>query len=270
MRAKQLRAMTYLAVAVGTAMAAAPIDGQTIDGVLMEVQSDRPISLGLVIMMTEGGDSVTSAVTDSNGRFRVASPAPGTFSLIASAFGFKETRVGMFELGPDGSMNIEFRVGAEAMPIDGILVELQRPAIQHQLVRNGYVRRLQRGLGEFITPYDIEQSVARTSSDLFRGIPGVAVQGVAGGGVNSYQGDVVRFFSANGYCTPTVYLDGLRLSPAITSNQPLDVLVPLQSIDAAEIYRRPSEVPIEYGATGIQPSSEYGGCGVLVLWTKTR
>ena len=40
-------------------------------------------------------------------------------------------------------------------------------------------------------------------------------------------------------------------------------------IDAVEIYRRPAEVPIEYGMT---TSGDVAGgpCGVVVIWTKTR
>lgn len=272
MRIAALRGVGACSVALLLLLASSPaaVDAQAIDGTLMEAESERPISLGLIIMMTTAGDSVTSAVTDAQGRFRVEAPDPGEFYLIASAFGFKETRVGIFELGPGGSMSIEFRVGAEAMPIDGILVELQRPAIQHQLVSNGFVRRLQRGLGLFITPYDIEQSPAFTTPDLFRGMPGVAVRTVSGDNLSTHRGETVQLMNAAGYCTPTVYLDGQRLSPAIIGEVSLTELVPLQAIDAAEVYRRPAEVPIEYGATGTQPANEYGVCGVLVLWTKNR
>ena len=123
----------------------------------------------------------------------------------------------------------------------------------------------------FITPYDIENSLAFATADLFRGIPGVSVIGAGGGGILSYQGDIVQMLSATGYCTPTIYLDGLRLSPSVTSTNSLEGLVPLNAIDAAEIYRRPSEVPIEYAGTGVQSSTgDFGVCGVLVLWTKRR
>lgn len=256
-------------VALLFAGGAVPAAAQTIEGVLMEAQSDRPISLGLIIMMTTEGDSITSAVTNSAGRFTVDAEEPGDFYLIASAFGFKETRVGVFELGQGGSMEIEFRVGAEAMPIEGILVELQRPALPHQLITNGFVRRLQRGLGLFVTPYDIEESLAMTTADLFRGMPGVSIRPVAGN-LGSFRGDMVQMMSANGYCTPTVYLDGQRLSPGVVRDNSLGDLVPLNTIDAAEVYRRPSEIPIEYAATGSQSGAEFGTCGVLVLWTKGR
>jgi hypothetical protein len=247
----------------------APAAAQTIDGTLMEVESDRPISLGLIIMMTADGDSITSSVTNSDGRFTVESETPGEFVLIASAFGFKETRAGIFELGEGGSMDVEFRVGADAMPIEGILVELQRPAIQHQLVRNGYVRRLQRGTGLFITPYDIEQSSAMRTPDLFRGIPGIAVRTV-GGGLFSHTGESIQFTSAQGYCTPTLFLDGARMSPQVVAGQSIESLLPLPTVDAIEIYRRPGEVPIEYAVTSVQPGTEIGTCGVLVVWTKSR
>lgn len=247
----------------------APAEAQTITGTLMEVETDRPISLGLVIMMTESGDSITSTVTDGQGRFSVESEEPGSFLLVASAFGFKETAAGVFELGEDAEMDVEFRIAAAPMPIEGILVSLQRPVLEHNLVRNGFVRRLTRGQGRFITPADIERSAARTAADLLRPIQGVHITNV-GGNLNAFQGDMVRMVSQNDYCAPTIYLDGARLSPSMTSTTPLDQIVPLQSIDAIEVYRRPSEIPIEYGMTAAGTTMGRGPCGVLVIWTKTR
>ena len=93
-------------------LTAAVAQAQTINGTLMEVESGQPISLGLVIMLTEAGDSVTSGVTNGQGRFSVTAPDGGSFRLVASAFGFKETAAGVFELGGDGAMDVEFRIAA--------------------------------------------------------------------------------------------------------------------------------------------------------------
>jgi hypothetical protein len=253
---------------------AAPSHAQTINGTLMEVETGQPISLGLVIMMTEAGDSITSGVTNGQGRFSLEAAESGSFVLIASAFGFKETAAGVFELGDDGQMDIEFRVAAAPMPIDGLLVSLQRPALQHQLVKNGFVRRVTRGLGRFVTPIDIERSPARNTADLFRGIPGVGLT-YPQGGLNSFLGEVIRLQGAGQYCTPTIYLDGARMSTQMTEDLPIDLVAPLQSIDAIEIYRRPAEIPIEYGMTSSggsrsQTGLSTGPCGVIVIWTKTR
>lgn len=246
-----------------------PAYAQTINGTLMEVETDQPISLGLIIMMTESGDSVTSAVTDGQGRFAISSEEPGAFVLIASAFGFKETAAGVFELGENGEMDIEFRVAAAPMPVEGLLVSLQRPVLQHKLVRNGFVRRVTRGLGRFITPIAIEESSATTTADLFRGIPGVAVL-TPGGGLNSHRGEAVRMYSQGDYCTPTIYLDGIRMAPETTNDLAIDEFAPLNWVEAVEIYRRPSEIPVEYGMTGSGAASGSGPCGVLVIWTKNR
>jgi len=247
---------------------------QVINGTLMEVETDQPISLGLIIMMTEGGDSITSTVTNGQGRFSVTAEEGGSFVLIASAFGFKETAAGVFELGPEGEMDVEFRIAAAPMPIDGLIVSLQRPVLQHQLVKNGFVRRVTRGLGHFITPVDIEKSAARSTADLFRGIPGVLLQ-MPGGNLNAFSGEALRLQGAGGFCTPTIYLDGARMSIDQTRDLPIELLAPLAMVDAVEIYRRPSEVPIEYGMTGAGMSvgggqMSEGVCGVVVIWSKTR
>jgi hypothetical protein len=267
----RLRAFALLRLVVVVALAggvALPTAAQTIEGTLMEVESGTPISLGLVILMTEAGDSIASAVSNGQGRFSVDTQGAGSFVLLASAFGFKETAAGVFELGDDGEMDVEFRIAAAPMPIDGILVSLQRPALQHQLVKNGFVRRVTRGLGHFITPIVIEKSSARTAEDLFMGIPGVLLQ-YPQGGLNAFEGMTVRMTGVGQYCSPTIYLDGARMSVSMTQDMPIQLLAPLEMIDAVEIYRRPAEVPIEYGMTTSGGASG-GPCGVLVIWTKTR
>lgn len=260
--------LASLAVAVSLLLGGPvqPVQAQTINGTLMEVDSDQPISLGLVLMLSESGDSITSTVTDGRGRFSVSADEAGSFLLIASAFGFKETAAGVFELGDNGVMDIEFRIAAAPMPIDGLLVSLQRPVLEHNLVRNGFVRRITRGRGRFITPAEIEKSSARNTADLFRGIPGVHLTNPPGGMIGARN--VVRMVSQNDYCAPTIYLDGARISSGMAADMAIDDLAPLQTLDAVEVYRRPSEIPIEYGMTGT--GGGRGPCGVLVLWTKTR
>ncbi len=271
LRGSASRTLAILAALTGSWVSSSA--AQTINGTLMEVETGQPISLGLIILMTEEGDSITSGVSNGQGRFSVSSPEPGSFVILASAFGFKETAAGVFDLGEDAAMDVEFRIAAAPMPIDGILVSLQRPALQHQLVKNGFVRRVTRGLGRFITPIDIEKSAARSAADLFRGIPGVGLT-YPQGGLNSFAGEVIRLAGAGSFCTPTIYLDGARMSAEMTENLPIDMIAPLQSIDAVEIYRRPAEIPIEYGMTASGNVSNRGTgsgpCGVIVIWTRTR
>ena len=55
-----LGAASVLTLAVGGASAVAT---QTLQGTLMDVDTDQPIPLGLVMMYTESGDSVTATIS---------------------------------------------------------------------------------------------------------------------------------------------------------------------------------------------------------------
>lgn len=289
------RSHAVVAGALVCALLAPPVSAQTINGTLIDLQSDQPIPLGLVIMFSESGDSVTSTVTDVAGSFSVSSPTPGSFVLLAGALGYRETPAGAFELGDGGVMEVEYRLAPEPMPIDALVVSLDRPVQAHRLVSNGFVRRFQRGLGAFVTPHDIEESTARSTEGLLTHIPSVRVTEVriarqvageltsdelARGGANNGAtqwtiyprpdiGEVVQIrSSAGGWCTPTVYVDGVRTfyetdmtsyAQALT----LSTVTPLGSVEAIEVYRRPAEIPVEFSPG---PQSD---CGVLVVWTKS-
>lgn len=261
------------------ASSASVADAQTIDGKLLDLTTRQPINLGLVLMFTEAGDSVGLAVTDEQGRFRLSSPEPGSFYLLASAFGYRETPAGMFDLGEDAVMEVEYRLPPEPLAINEIVVDLDRPVSAHHLVRNGFVRRLQHGLGHFITPHDIEQSSATSTEGLLANVPNVRVgevriarEGTTGEWTVYSRpdiGETVQISGPGGWCTPTVYVDGVRsfYTADMTSyNQviTLSTLASLSAVEAIEVYRRPAEIPVEFsgGSTGTK-------CGVLVVWTKS-
>jgi hypothetical protein len=263
-----------LALAVAPSAAA-----QTINGTLMDLQTDQPIPLGLVLMFTESGDSVTSAVTDVRGGFSLSSPSPGNFLLLAGALGYREAPAGTFELGEDGVLQVEYRLAPEPLPIDALVVSLDRPVQAHRLVGNGFVRRFQRGLGAFVTPHDIEESSATSTEQLLTHIPQVRVGAVRIArpvGTNEWTvyprpdvGETVQIRSpVGGWCTPTVYVDGVRTfyesdAQSYAQGVTLSTLAPLGTVEAMEVYRRPAEIPPEYS---VGPTSN---CGVLVVWTKT-
>ena len=216
---------------------------QTIRGMLLERDSDRPINLGSVTLYTEAGDSVTSTITNRSGRFQLNSPDPGSFLLLGAALGHRETTVGVFELGEGGEISVEFRIPIEALALEGILVETSRVAEHLEL--NGFTRRAQMGFGLFMTPAYIEESLAMRTSDLFVGMLNVAFTG----------GNRLMI---NG-CAPNIYVDG-RPYWGVES---LEDIVPLEVVAAVELYRRGSETPLQYGV------ANNTRCGVVLFWTKT-
>ena len=258
------------AIVLLLAPAASPASAQTIRGRLLDVENDVPVNLGLIIMFTEAGDSVAYTVTDEGGYFSVTSPDPGSYLLLASALGYRETPAGIFDLAEDGEMTVEFRIRPQPLLLDQILVALDRPVFDHQLVRNGFVTRYQRGLGHFITPHDIEESPARATEQLLAGIPDVVVR-VADGPL-SYLGDMVVMRNISGgdakvWCTPMVFVDGRRVTYDHLSGISLTMLVPLETVEAVEVYRRPAEIPAQYDVTRRRSEDH---CGVILVWTKLR
>lgn len=228
---------------------------QAIDGILLERATNRPINLGLVTLFTADGDSVQSVLTDTAGRFLVESPRPGEFLLSASAFGYTPTVASsVFTLAEGGLMSLEFRIQRQAIELGGITVEARASLVQqHKLVRNGFLDRLRRGFGRFITPGEIERSSALSTGELLARTGRVTTRYAVGG-------DRILMLGSDGYCTPTVYLDGVRL---FMEGIALDAIAPVSVLEAAEIYRSTNEAPIRYGGG-------MAGCGVIVLWTKGR
>ena len=224
---------------------------QTIRGTLMEFGSDAPIELGLVIMVSEVGDSITSALSDRDGFFEVSAEEPGNYFLLAAALGYRETRVGLFELGEGGEMSVEFRLWAEPLTLGGIVVEslVREPA----LVRSGFYRRMQRGVGTFLSPTEIEAATSTRAIELLQGLSGVRMI------VDSNGLERIHVRGTSGYCVPNLFVDGIRTEWGRTAMR-LDEIVPLGDVYAVEVHRGVSGIPIEFGS--------FNDCGVLVFWTK--
>ena len=229
---------------------------QTIRGILMETGTERRIQLGEMILVGQGGDTIDVTYTNDAGGFELTSPEPGDFLVLADALGYGAMAAGVFELGAGAEMTIEYRMQPFALPIEDLVVEFNRPVTQHSLVQNGFVARFNRGLGHFITPHMIEESSAIRTEDLFRNISGVQVTGTG------FGADRVALRSIGGaLCDPLLYIDGVRTESS-AMGMALSDMVPLYQISGIEIYRRPAEIPLEYGIAGT------ACCGVLVVWTK--
>ncbi len=247
-RHSQWRALGICVLASwATLTAGSPAVAQTIQGRLSETGSDQPIDLGFIAMLTESGDPVAVTLTKENGFFSVTSPEPGSFLLHASALGYGESVDGVFDLGAEGVMQIEFRLRRRAVTLEGLVVYAERVAKEPRLISNGFYNRARLGFGKFITPGDIAESLVFSTADLFRAIPGVSIDYANGG-------DGIIMLGARGRCTPRIYMDGLPFPWG-----PIDFIAPLETVYAIEVYRRPIEAPLQYSS---------GSCGVILIWSR--
>ena len=233
----------------------ARLSAQTLQGVLLDRVAGQPIPLGLLTLFRVDGDSVDAVLTDVTGRFSLTAPSGGDFLLAASALGYETTVASsVFTIGEDAVMSVQFSIRPLPVELGGLTVEARQSFLREpRLVQNGFVDRAQSGFGRFITPHDVQSTPATSTADLLARTGRVTTRYGIGG-------DRVLMRGTRGYCTPTVYLDGFRVS---LSEGPLDALVPLSVLEAAEVYRSASEAPMQYGGG-------MGGCGVILLWTRTR
>lgn len=249
----RLRPVHPLALMFGALATALPagLEAQTIRGRLLEFGSDNPIDLGRVVMVSVTGDSVSGALTGPDGSFEVSAGEGGSYLLEAAALGYKETRVGLFELGSGGEMSVEFRLWPAPLVLDGLVVEslVQEP----ELVRNGFYRRMSSGVGTYFSPTDIEESTATQAIHMIQGLAGVRMR------IDPIDGERLMLRGTRGYCVPTLVVDGVRATWSGTSMR-LDELVPLETVYAMEVHRGVSSLPIEFGS--------FNQCGLLVFWTK--
>ena len=258
--------MSVLALA-SIAAAAAPAAGQTIRGLLLEADTQRPIELGRVTLFTESQDSVGATLTNEDGFFSLVAPEPGTYQLVGTALGYRGSALGPFELDAGDTRVVQFQLGPRPIPLEGVLVgaeQLEEPELA-KLVHTGFYDRLAEGRGEFLTPGDIARSTVESTPQLFREMVTVELARVGGGRASAPWNDrvLLRPKASGGACQPRVYVDDIYWDIWSMDPEPsLEDLVKKEDVEAVEVYGAPFGAPMRYQMTS--------SCGVILLWTKLR
>jgi hypothetical protein len=128
-----------------------------------------------------------------------------------------------------------------------------------------FYERLERGRGSFVTREQIERRRPRRLTDLFREIPGVRVTVTNRGERLVMTGATPAMYRVDprweaGDCPVQYFLDGVSYLPDY-AGVPNDVRP--DEVEGIEVYRRLSEVPVEYRRRGAE-------CGVVLIWLKER
>ncbi|MGD8319699.1 MAG: carboxypeptidase regulatory-like domain-containing protein [Gemmatimonadota bacterium] len=226
--------------------ASIPLRAQAVLGRVVDEATSGPVSWAELTLLGEEGDTLETVVADSTGWFLFHPHGPGPYRLRVSRIGYRSATVGALEMKPYEAMTLEVRLAAEAVALEPlrVIAEPRDPRLEDA----GFYRRRRYEHGVFLTPLEIEARQAVFTEDLFRGIPNLRVYEVIGG--------KVIWLGRTG-CPPTVYVQGhRRMEPGY-----LPTFDP-GAIRAIEVYRGPSETPVEYGGT-----DQYGTvCGAVLFW----
>ncbi len=221
------------------------------------VRSAAGVALPKADVWVEGTDR--RAVTNDLGEYRIDDAPNGHVRVAVRHFGFHPDSKRVSLVAGD-TRQVRFILDGMMDELDTVLVtagERSSPRLQE------FWDRRANGMGVFLTRDQIVKRRAYRVSDLFEAMMGVRV--LDGGTVistrtlNAGRRTTART-TANaspGACSMQYYVDGVFMTPGTFS---LDELSP-DMIEAVEIYRGPSEIPVRFRQRDT-------ACGLIVIWTR--
>jgi hypothetical protein len=188
--------------------------------------------------------TAVGARADSRGVFRLTGLPAGTQTVEVRLLSYAPKRYTV-DLSPAREMRLAAVMDTRTQVLGEVRVE-GKPKSDIP----GFDDRAKRGLGTFLNREQIEQRQSVLTTDLFRTIPGLTV---------GFDGTNYVVQSSRGTgCQVQWYLDG---SPYDNSQNDLDQFLRPDDIEAVEVYKSPSEVPVQY-------QGRNGSCGTILVWTK--
>ncbi len=208
-------------------------------------------------------------VTDSSGGYTVSDIPTGRYEVVFRRLGYAPFVMFRSFIGDTGTTVVDIQLAAQAVVLPEVETKVRGPeAVPVKL--QGWARRREFNVGGKFW----DDSLLRTREhqrlpELLQSVSGVRIIRRNGGrflatgggraGVSFLPQRDPRGPVPRDACYATILLDGIRMG--FNPDPPnLDDL-PIHQIEAIELYRSLSEVPIEF----LGPGSH---CGVLAIWTR--
>ena len=240
-------------------------EAQVIRGTIRDARTSEPVMLAYVGLLEPGRELVVASLADRYGSFSLQAPTAGSYFLYVARMGYKSLIDGLFEVGEDGVFELQVGLTPAAISLEDLVVEAEERKSKLDLV--GFMERAAIGRGTFLIGEDIQAVAFDKITDAFRNIPGLVVITTRPQfGPESVRNPEIRVRRGGGECSPTLYVDGAIMAlgsqrPGSGAVRPDDFVMPV-SVEAVEIYVRPSETPLQYEALG--------RCGAVLIWTYAR
>jgi hypothetical protein len=217
--------------------------GRVVLGTVVDTAGKRPIeSVEIAI------DGAPRARSSKAGEFTLTKVGSGQHMISLRRIGYAPL-VDTLRVQASDTIRVKYRMQSVGAPLPTVTVSTQGRF--DVLFTSGFDERRNYGLGKFLTPDDWRGRHNATLADILSAdVPAVYM---TDGAAASRRGGI----SKSGPCYLSVWLDGVRSLP-----RRLDQ-ISTADIAGIEVYRGPSEVPLQYGGTGAQ-------CGVLLIWTGRR
>lgn len=216
-------------------------------------------------------------VSDDSGRFTVPIAISGRAQLVIRRIGYEATETVLTAM-PDSQVRVVMRPVARTL--DAQVVTARSPFVRLDI--GGFYKRMseaQNGarVAYFMTPEDLAIRRPQSVTDAVEHFPNIRLAPIDDGKAGSdglYHADGMmsrrkfRIEDRNG-CPLTVYLDRVRIQPAVAGGKNVDEeinsLINPATIAGIEVYPRAMGAPVEFPAVN---SSSMVECGVVVFWSK--
>jgi carboxypeptidase family protein/TonB-dependent receptor-like protein len=207
---------------------------------------------GAPVALARLSSSGILAISDTAGRFRLRGLPDGAAIVAVRRLGFAPRDTAMqLEPGRTDSLLVVLTV----LPLDlpGVTTEAETRA--RLFLPEFYRHREGAGGGHFFDRKQLDSSRTNRLSDVLRHVPGMRITSdrVIPGRT------AVRTGRSSGArdCPPDFWIDGVRATGFTVDEIPLD------DIEAIEVYKGPAALPPEYNSRFGNPA-----CGTIVLWTR--
>jgi hypothetical protein len=215
-----------------------------LQGTILRAGTNAPLGGARVTIVGSG----VVATSDERGSFTLAGLPGGTQMLDARAVGYlPERRVVDLIAGKAPALTISLSTLKSVL--DTIRVTAKRV---YSADSRGFERRRRMGFGTFFGSEDVERLRPFNTTSLLNRVPSVRIVG----SVATSERILMR--GTLGYCSPDLYLDGMRLTNMDARD--IDSWVQPDEIEGMEVYTSAGRVPPEF--------SSLSGCGSIVIWTR--
>lgn len=191
--------------------------------------------------------SALLVITRADGTFQLPDLPAGVHWLSVSHVAY-QTRQDSLRVQPSTQLQITIRLGQTVIALKPIDVQIRSRVLE----RSGFYERRERGAGTYLSRYDWYYRMPRSPSDLMRTVAGVRVVPLRAG-----FGSAVLDRSN---CAFRYVVDGARIGHTFNIDD-----VPMEWLEAVEIYKGPAEVPAQFT---FPPTTPRANCGVIVIWTR--
>lgn len=190
----------------------------------------------------------TAAIlTDTLGQFEARDVPGGDAEIIIQVIGY--TR-GVFyvHIPSSGAVERIFALDFTGARLPAVVVEARAEKLERRYV--DFEQRRQRRMGAYLRWDELEKQGFSSVGDALRTVRGVRIQ------CNQQTFECFAYMARTPQCQPTWWVDGVEV-------QSFHENTSIRDVYGIEVYRGAGEVPGEYAGSD-------AGCGVIVVWTKSR